>query len=58
MLRDELLSRGWVDKGDVLVWYGEPRLGWRGDGTLIVGWHEWPEKVESMEKLEAVLRGL
>lgn len=40
-MKSVLLKLGWVDKGDVLVRYSRPRLGWKpADGTLIVGYHE------------------
>lgn len=55
-LKDILLSLGWVDKGDVLVQYGTPRLGWKpADGTLIIGYHEWPEKVLTIGQLNEIL---
>lgn len=55
-MKEALLSLGWVDKGDVLVRYSKPRLGWKpGDGTLIIGYHEWPEKVTTIEKLKEII---
>ena len=55
-LYNYLISLGWVDKGDVLVRYSNPRLGWKpADGTLIIGYHEWPEKVTSIEMLETIV---
>lgn len=55
-LKAQLLSLGWVDKGDVLVRYGNPRLGWKpADGTLIIGYHEWPEKVLTIGQLNEIL---
>lgn len=55
-LKAQLLSLGWVDKGDVLVRYGNPRLGWKpADGTLIIGYHEWPEKVLTIGQLNEAL---
>lgn len=54
-MKEELLLRGWVDKGDVLVLFSHPRLGWKPDGTLIVGYHEWKEKITTIEKLEEIL---
>ena len=55
-LKDILLELGWVGKGDVLVQYGTPRLGWKpADGTLIIGYHEWPEKVLTIGQLNEAL---
>lgn len=54
-MKEELLALGWVDKGDVLVYYSKPRLGWKLDGTLIIGYHEYPYKVTSVEELEKAL---
>lgn len=55
-LKDELLSRGWVDKGDVLVRYSSPRLGWKPeDGTLIVGFREFPDKVRTVHEMDVIL---
>ena len=57
-MREELLERGWVERGGVLVRFSNPRIGWKPDGTLIVGWHEWPRKVYSVEKLKEILPDL
>ena len=55
-MKEELLQLGFVDKGDVLVRYSNPRVGWKpADGTLIVGYHEWPQKVTSIEQLEQII---
>jgi hypothetical protein len=55
-LKAQLLSLGWVYKGDVLVRYGNPRLGWKpADGTLIIGYPEWPEKVLTIGQLKEAL---
>ena len=54
-LKDQLLNLGWVDKGDVLVRYSNPRLGWKPDGTLIIGYHEYPKKVYTMEELNEAI---
>lgn len=54
-MKSELLKRGWVDKGDVLVKYSKPRLGWKEDGTLIIGYYEYPNKVTSINDLNAIL---
>lgn len=55
-MKEELLALGWVDKGDVLVRYGTPRLGWKPtDGTLIIGYHEWPEKVKTINEIKKVI---
>lgn len=57
-MKEALLKLGWVDKGDVLVRYSNPRLGWKEDGTLIIGYHEWPEKVTSVKQLNTIINGL
>ena len=58
-MKNELLSRGWVDKGDVLVRYSIPRIGWKPkDGTLIIGYREWPEKVNTIEQLDSILNNI
>lgn len=55
-MKEELLALGWVDKGDVLVRYSTPRLGWKPtDGTLIIGYFEWPEKVLTIGQLNEAL---
>lgn len=54
-MKEELLKLGWVDKGDVLVRYSKPRLGWKEDGTLIIGYYEYPNKVTSIDDLNAIL---
>ena len=56
-LKEQLLSLGWVDKGDVLVRYSNPRLGWKpADGTLIVGYFEWPKKVKDLKTMGNILK--
>ena len=58
-LKEELLLLGWKDKGDVLVRYSSPRIGWKpADGTLIIGYREWPHKVHSLFELEAILNNV
>lgn len=55
-MKDQLLNLGWVDKGDVLVRYSNPRLGWKpSDGTLIIGYHEYPKKVHTINELEKAM---
>ena len=55
-LKSQLLALGWIDKGDVLVRYSNPRLGWKpADGTLIIGYHEYPKKVRDMATLNFIL---
>lgn len=53
--KEHLAAHGWVEKSGVMVRFGNPRIGWKPDGTLIVGWHEWPEKVTTIEQLNKVL---
>ena len=54
-MKDQLLALGWVDKGDVLVRYSNPRIGWKPDGTLIIGYNEWPTKVNTIEELKKII---
>lgn len=55
-MKEELLSHGFVDKGDVLVRYSNPRVGWKpADGTLIVGYNEYPKKVYTIEELMKII---
>ena len=56
-LYNALIALGWVDKGDVLVRYSNPRIGWKpADGTLIIGYHECPYKVFTVEQMEKIIR--
>ena len=57
-MKDYLEKKGWLFRGGVMVRFSNPRLGWKSDGTLIVGYHEWPEKVCTVTDLEAVLAKL
>ena len=58
-MKDELIARGWVDKGDVLVRFSNPRLGWKpADGTLIIGYREYPQKVHHIEDLDSILNNV
>ena len=55
-MKETLVKLGWVDRGDILVHYSRPRLGWKpADGTLIIGYREWPEKVTTIEKLREII---
>ena len=57
LLRIELIRQGWEDHGDVMVRRSDPRIGWKpADGTLIIGYHESPEKVFDMNRLEEILK--
>ena len=53
--KEKLEKLGWVEKNHVMVRFSNPRIGWKEDGTLIIGWHEYPEKVFSMEKLSELI---
>ncbi len=53
--KELLASVGWVEKNGVMVRYSHPRLGWKPDGTLIVGYWEWKEKVRTIEELKKIL---
>lgn len=57
-MKDQLLNLGWIDKGDVLVRYSDPRIGWKQDGTLIIGYHEYKDKVHTIEELNKALCGI
>ena len=54
----ELLDLGWIRRGDYLVRFSNPRIGWKEDGTLVVGYHQWPEKVTTIERLREILHDL
>jgi len=54
-MEEYLKEKGWLFRGGVWVRFSTPRLGWKLDGTLIVGYHERPEKVRTSEELEALL---
>lgn len=49
--REYLRTLGWVDRGDIMVRYSLPRVGWKEDGTLIVGYHQVAEGVTTTEQL-------
>lgn len=51
-----LLGQGWVFRGEVYVRFSSPRLGWKPDGTMIVGYHEHPQKITTVEQMETFLR--
>ena len=53
--REYLLSQGWKEKSGVMVQFTNPRIGWKKDGTLIIGYHEYPEKVTTIAQLERIL---
>lgn len=55
-MEEYLLAHNWIYRGDILVLYSNPRLGWKPDGTLIIGYHEYPEKVHTPEELEAIIK--
>lgn len=55
-MKDKLLERGWVEKSGVIVRFSNPRIGWKpSDGTLIIGYHEYPRKVKSIEQLKSII---
>ena len=51
----ELKDRGWIEKSGVLVYFGSPRLGYKKDGTLIIGYHEYPKKIKTIEELYEII---
>lgn len=54
-LREYLTEQGWLFRGGVFVRFSNPRLGWKPDGTLIVGYHERKEKVTTIKQMEEIL---
>ena len=54
-MKEALENLGWVEKKGVMVRFSQPRLGWKPDGTLIIGYHEWPEKVTDLETLLKII---
>lgn len=58
LTKEYLSDRGWLEKGGIMVLYSSPRLGWKEDGTLIVGYHQHPQKVTTVEELQEVCQFL
>ena len=60
-IQDTLLAEGWKpchgsDGVLVLVRFSDPRVGYKpADGTLIVGYHEYPEKVYDYNQLKKII---
>lgn len=60
-MKQTLLSLGWKlchnsTGEETLVRFSTPRIGYKPkSGTLIIGYHEWKEKVWSMEELNKVI---
>lgn len=51
-----LLRNGWVDKGDILVMFSNPRVGWKPESSeLVIGWHRWHEPVVYVKSLKQIL---
>ena len=50
-----LASRGWKEKSGIMVRFSNPRIGWKEDGTLIIGYREYPEKVKTVGFLNDIL---
>ena len=61
-MKHTLLSLGWKlcrnSAGEeTLVRFSNPRIGYKPEsGTLIIGYHEWKEKVWSMDELDKVIK--
>lgn len=51
-----LKERGWVEKSGVMVLFSNPRMGWKEDGTLIIGYREHPDKVKDIETLNKLIQ--
>lgn len=48
---------GWEEKSGIMVLRSTPRIGWKQDGTLIIGYNEYPEKITNLTRLyEIILR--
>ena len=54
LTKSYLASKGWVERAGIMVLFSKPRLGWKPDGTMIVGYHELKEKVTTIGELEAI----
>lgn len=50
-----LKAIGWEERNGILVRFSKPRLGYKRDGTLIIGYHEYPEKIKSIEQFNEML---
>ena len=53
--KEYLLTQGWEEHAGIMVRFSNPRIGWKADGTLIVGWREWPEKVKTIEQFNKII---
>ena len=54
-LKSKLKELGWKEKSGIMVRFSNPRIGWKEDGTLIIGYHEHPKKVYNIETLKNIL---
>lgn len=53
---DVLKALGWAEKSGIMVRFSTPRIGYKPDGTLIIGYFEYNEgKVETLEELLTIL---
>lgn len=52
---DYLRSVGWEEKSGIMVRFSAPRIGWKKDGTLIIGYHEFPEKIFEIDLLHKLI---
>ena len=55
--KDYLSAQGWREVCGIMVRFTSPRLGWKEDGTLIIGYHEYPEKVFTTDDLSVAVIG-
>ena len=55
-LSEYLLSCGWILANGVYVLKSLPRLGWKPDGTMIIGYFEFPAKITTVEEMEMMLK--
>ena len=51
-----LIEQGWIEKAGIMVRFTNPRIGWKEDGTLIIGYNEYQEKVTTIEELTKILK--
>lgn len=56
LTRQYLKELGWKEKNGIMVLFSNPRLGWKDNGTLIIGYHEYPFSVTTIEKFNSVLK--
>ena len=53
--RQWLIDHGWVLRYDVYVLYRHPRMGWKPDGTMYIGYYTYHEKVFTIDKITELI---